>query len=443
MMVVDLDRRGYHQEAGQCLEAWLHYQGTVGLPGDFSSRQGVLYGAGGYEAGGYNQHHGWILWCLAEHYRFTRDRAWLRHAAPGLLAGADWIIRESARTAGRQELERGLLPAGSLEDIGDWWTWLSTSCYTWRGLDSAAWALEQLQHPEAKRIRQAADAFHARLLGNFRQAAQRSPVVRLRDGTAVPHFPSYVQRRGRSFGWICETLEGALHLLITGALDPRAPEAQWILKDYEDNLYLSNQYGYTLDDFDRDWFGRGGMSMQACLLLDVEPYLRRDDVKHALRAMFNAIAVSHFPDVHMNTEHALPNMGDWRGDHYKSSDEANACGWLRQVFLREEGDALLLGQAVPRDWLLPGRQCGLQHAATWFGPAGVLYTAGESEITAQVDGPRRNPPKELRLRFRDPHQRPLASVTLNGKPWRQFKGDWVQLPGNLGSATVLARFAQK
>ena len=443
MMVVDLDRRGYHQEAGQCLEAWLHYQGTVGLPGDFSSRQGVLYGAGGYEAGGYNQHHGWILWCLAEHYRFTRDRAWLRHAAPGLLAGADWIIRETARTAGRQELERGLLPAGSLEDIGDWWTWLSTSCYTWRGLDSAAWALEQLEHPEAKRIRQAADAFHARLLANFRQAAQRSPVVRLRDGTAVPHFPSYVQRRGRSFGWICETLEGALHLLITGALDPHAPEAQWILKDYEDNLYLSNQYGYTLDDFDRDWFGRGGMSMQACLLLDVEPYLRRDDVKHALRAMFNAIAVSHFPDVHMNTEHALPNMGDWRGDHYKSSDEANACGWLRQLFLREEGDALLLGQAVPRDWLLPGRQCGLQRAATWFGPAGVLYTAGESEITAQVDGPRRNPPKELRLRFRDPRQRPLASVTLNGKPWRQFKGDWVQLPGNLGSATVVARYAQE
>ena len=45
--------------------------------------------------------------------------------------------------------------------------------------------------------------------------------------------------------------------------------------------------------------------------------------------MFNALAVSHFPDVHMNTEHALPEMGDWRGDHYKSSDESNACGWLR------------------------------------------------------------------------------------------------------------------
>ncbi len=251
MMVVDLDRRGYHREAQECLDAWRHYQGTVGLPGDFSGAQGVYYGAGGYESGGYNQHHGWILWCFAEHYRFTRDDAWLRGSADSMVAAADWIIRETKRTADRHPLERGLLPAGSLEDIGDWWTWLSTSCYTWRGLDSAAWALEQIHHPDAGRIRRAAEAFHSALLANFRAAAARSPVVRLRDGTAVPHFPSQVHRRGRTFGWICETLEGALHLIITRAIDPESEEASWIIRDYEDNLYLSNQYGYLLDDFDR------------------------------------------------------------------------------------------------------------------------------------------------------------------------------------------------
>ena len=37
-----------------------------------------------------------------------------------------------------------------------------------------------------------------------------------------------------------------MHLLITGALDASTPEAGWIINDYEDNLYLSNQYGYTL-----------------------------------------------------------------------------------------------------------------------------------------------------------------------------------------------------
>ena len=441
MMVVDLDRRGYHREAQDCLDAWLHYQGTVALPGSFASKDGVFYGAGGYEAGGYNQHHGWILWMMAEHYRFTQDTAWLRHAAPGMIAGADWIIRETARTADRHPLERGLLPAGSLEDIGDWWTWLSTSCYMWRGLDSAAWALEQVRHPDAPRLRQAATAYHTALLANFREASARSPVVRLRDGTAVPKFPSTVHRRGRSFGWICETLEGSLHLLITGALDPKSPEATWIVNDYEDNLFLSNQYGYTLDDFDRHWFGRGGMSMQACLLLNVEPYLYRDDVKQALRGLFNGLAVSYFPDVRMNTEHALPDMADWRGDHFKSSDESNAAGWLRYLFVREsDAKTLLLGQAVPREWLKPGQRCGIERTATWFGPVSVLYTGGDREITARLEGPTRNPPREIQLRFRHPQEKRLASVTVNGKPWKKFSGDWVMLPGDIGKGIITASY---
>jgi hypothetical protein len=436
MMVLDLDRRGYHQEAADCLEAWLHYQGTVGLPGDFDSKEGVLYGAAGYECGGYNQHHGWILWTLSEHYRFTRDDAWLRRVAPGIVAGADWIIRETARTTRRNDLAQGLLPPGDLEDIGDWWTWLSTSCYTWRGLDGAAWALEQIQHPDAARIRAAAETYHKNLLEHFQAASARSPVVRLRDGTAVPQIPSYVQRRGRSFGWICETLEGAIHLLITKAIDPKSSQAQWILKDYEDNLFLSNQYGYTLDDFDKYWFGRGGMSMQACLLLDVEAYLYRDDVKQALRAMFNAIALNHFPDVHMNTEHALPEMGDWAGDHYKTSDEANACGWLRYLFVREEGDTLLIGQAIPRDWLKPGQKCGMENTATYFGSASVIYEGGAGRITATLQGPTRNPPREIRLRFRTPGEEQLVRVTVNGQPWNKLDGDWVILPGNIGKAVV-------
>lgn len=440
MMVVELDRRGYHKEAQECLDAWLHYQGSVGLPGDFSSKEGILYGAGGYEDGGYNQHHGWILWCLVEHYRFTRDLEWLKQSSAGILAGAEWIIRETQRTMDQEGLGRGLLPAGRLEDIGDWWNWLSTSCYTWRGLDSAAWALEQLKHPQAARIRKEADGYHERLLANFRQASLRSPVVRLRDGTAIPQIPSYVQRRGRSFGWICQTLEGALHLIITRAIDARSQEADWIIKDYEDNLYLSNQYGYTLDDFNKHWFDRGGMSMQACLLFDVEPYLYRDNVKHALRALFNAEAVSYFPDVRMNTEHAAPYFDDWRGDHYKSSDEANACGWLRQLFVREEGDVLLLGQAIPRDWLRPGRRCGLQRAATYFGPTSILFSAAAGRISAEVQAPKRNSPKEIRLRFRAAEERPFASVVVNGKNWTNFVGDWVLLPGNIGSAQVQIRF---
>ncbi|OGG55491.1 MAG: hypothetical protein A3F84_18770 [Candidatus Handelsmanbacteria bacterium RIFCSPLOWO2_12_FULL_64_10] len=440
MMVVDLDRRGYHREARACLDAFLRYQGTAGLPGDFSSQEGVLYGACGYESGGYNQHHGWILWCLVEHYRFTRDGAWLGEIAPNLISAADWIIREVGRTRGRDDIGRGLLPHGSLEDVGDWWQWLSTNAYTWRGLDAAAWGLGQAGHPGHARVAREAEGYREAILRAFREAAGRSPVVRLRDGACVPHFPSHVHRRGRGFGWICETLEGAMHLLITRLIDPASREALYILKDYEDNLYLSEQYGYPADEFERRWFDWGGFSMQACLLLGVEAYLYRDDVKHALRAAFNGIAANYFPDTRMLTEHALPGLGDWRGDHYKSSDEANAAGWLRYLFVREEGEDLLLGQAVPRDWLRPGARVGVEDAATHFGPMGLIYEADGAGITARLAGPTRNPPGRIRLRFRPPEGRRVRSLFVNGEAWADRDEEWVHLPGDVGEATVRAEF---
>jgi len=180
--------------------------------------------------------------------------------------------------------------------------------------------------------------------------------------------------------------------------------------------------------------------MQACLLLDVEAYLYRDDVKQALRAMFNAIALNHFPDVHMNTEHALPEMGDWRGDHYKTSDEANACGWLRFLFVREEDDTLLLGQAVPRDWLKAGQKCGIENAATYFGTMSIVYEGGQDNISARLEGPTRKPPREIHVRFRTPGEKPLASVTVNGQKWKKLNGDWVILPGDIGKAQILAAY---
>jgi len=439
MMVTDLDRRGRHREAEECLDAWLHYQGTVGLPGDFTTNEGVLYGAGGYEHGGYNQHHGWILWCLVEHFKFTRDERWLQKALPGILKGADWIIGQRKRMLDRTDIAKGLLPAGSLEDIGDWWPWLSTNCYTWRGLDAAAWALEQAKHPEAARVRKDADAYRAAIRKAFETASELSPVVRLRDGRSVRKFPSHPYLRGRAFGWICETLEGAIHLLVTRVLDPKSEQARDIMEDYEDNLFLSNQYGYTVPDFEKQWFGLGGMSMQSCLLLDAEPYLFRDDAKHALRAIFNAIAVGYFPDVRMITEHVLPDYGSWRGDHYKSSDEANAAGWLRYLFVREESDELLLGQAIPREWLAPGKECGVERAATHFGPVSVRYKATADSVTATLEGPTRNPPKRIRLRFRLPEGTRAAQVTVNGKPARLDGGGWLTLPGDVGKAVVEAR----
>ncbi len=439
MMISDLDRRGYHERAEQALETWLHYQGTVGLPGNFSTAEGQFYGAGGYEAGGYNQHHGFVLWCLGEHYFYTRDDAWLKRAAPKIVKGCEWVINQRKRTIAAAErssiraIERGLLPPGCLEDIKDWRSWLSTNVYSWWGMQNAAAALNAAGLPEGKRLLKEAAAYRKDILTALTEAMHRCPVVRLRDGSWIPHIPPDVHRRGRTFGWITETLEGPIHMIRTGIIEPDDRTSTWIIKDYEDNLYISQQYGYNItgQEFDRYWFSRGGISMQANLLCNPIPYLLRDEPKHFLRAYFNAFAVSYFPDTRMMTEHALPNIGDHRGDHYKSSDESNSTYWLRMMFIQERGDELWLGAAVPRYWLADGKTCGIENARTYFGPMSVRYEshAADGRIELTLDPPRRNQPAKIYARFRHPEGKKMTRCELNGKPYTQFdpEKEWIVL----------------
>ena len=423
MVISDLDRRGYTKEAERCLELYVHYQGTAPLPGNFQSKDGVFYGSGGYEVAGYNRNQGWVLWCLTEHYRYTRDQAWLERVAPALIKGCDWIARERQATMhlkkdGSRPIDYGFLPTGSLEDVTDYWSWLSVNAYAYFGFSSAAEVLMEIGHPEATRLQKEAEAYGQDLRGGFFEACVRSPVVRLRDATWVPHFPPHQQRRGRDFGWLREVLEGAAHLVHCGLVAPDEPAARWIVKDYEDNLFLSDQYGYSTADFERQWFSWGGFSMQPNLLVFPLLYLARDEPKHFLRSYFNPFAATFYPDTVMLTEHPLPTLGDWLGDHFKSSDEALSTYWLRLMFLAEYGDELFVGQAIPRAWFEDGKTMRVERALTHFGEVSLAIASyvATGSIVVKLDPPRRNPPHRINLRVRHPENRPLRSVWVNGVP---------------------------
>jgi len=449
MQVMELDRRGLHEEARRHLAVFLHYQGTVGLPGNYQSKEGIFYGSGGYEHGGYNQHHGWVLWGLAEHYRFTGDRAWLLEIADRLIAGCEWVIRERQATKktdaqGKKVLEHGFLPAGSLEDVTDYCYWLSTNAFTYRGLAAAAQALAEVGHPDGPRLLQEAAAYREDLLAGFREAMIRSPLVRLRDGTYVPHHPSRLYWRGRDFGWIREALEGSINLLTT-LLDPQSQEATWILQDYEDNRYLDAPYNYPLVNFDAHWFSRGGFSMQPNLLYFPPPYLFRDQIEHFLRAFFNGFAACWRADLRAMTEHPLPTLADWAGDHFKSSDESMVAMWLRMMFIQEEGNTLYLGRGLPRAWLASDRGVAIRNAATYFGPVSLEMRPldGGERILAQIEPPLRRPPEKVVVRFRHPHKARLIAVTVNGARVDTFDADkeWVLLPALKERTEIEARFS--
>jgi len=430
MCISDLDRRGYKKEAESRLELLVYYQGTVGVPGTYSTVEGQYYGAGGYECGGYNKSHGWVLWGLGEHYWYYKDKEWLDRVAPSIIKACEWVINERQSTKkydaqGNKVIEYGFLPAGSLEDVRDYYFWLATNAPTYWGFKNVARALVDAGHPEGERLLKEAEDFGNDLTAGFRESMVLSPLVKLRDGTYVPHFPPRLYRRGRGFGWLRETLEGAIHLIRSEMLDPWSDESTWIMKDYEDNLYISDRYGYSVEDFERDWFSLGGFSMQSNLLCHTIPYLWRDEPKHFLRGYFNGFTSAFYPDICACVEHALPTLADNNNVWFKPSDEAQSTYWLRLMFIYENGNELNLGMCIPREWLEDGKSVEIKRAETYFGEMGyrIDSEAKSGRIKMILNPPTRSAPEKINVRFRHPEEKPIKKVFVNGNEWSHFSAD--------------------
>lgn len=417
-----LDQSGHHERAADYLETFLQTQGMEKPEGLFSSAEGAFQGLD-IDAGRavrsdysfrYNLDHGVILACLADHYRYTADRAWLEHAAPYLEAAADFIIRERQATMiGDPEctLEWGLLPAGDLEDNQEWYHWFAVNAHAHAGMRAASIALADLNASLADRIAGEAEAYRADIRSAVRKAMVNAPVVRLRDGSAIPHIPTRTGIRGRELGWFREAAYGALHLLEGGVFGPDEEEITWILKDLEDNLFSSLEWGHVID-VENEWFSQGGFTIQPNLMDLGIDYLRRGEIKHALRALLNNIAASLYPDVRAFAEHAVYELGQGVGPFYKSSDEAKAMLWLRDFLLREDGGTLHLAQGVPRAWFQPGEVFGVENAATFFGQVSYQIQAAEGGCTARIELNNERAPEWLLIHLR-PVKR-IKLVILNG-----------------------------
>ena len=80
---VMLDALGDHALAAEYLKTFVQLQGSKKFDGTFTGDQKVVYHGVrvnadyDYTAAEYNLDHGTVLWALAEHYFYTRDKAWL------------------------------------------------------------------------------------------------------------------------------------------------------------------------------------------------------------------------------------------------------------------------------------------------------------------------------------------------------------------------------
>ncbi len=474
VQAVGLDALGDHHRTTLYLETMIRLQGSKPYPCTCTGDQsGVYHGARVDEEYDYTPHdygvdHGQVLWALAEHYFFTRDKEWLRHAAPSMKRAADWVIEQRKLTQvfdGEEKApEYGLLPAGHLEDNFDWANWFSVDAFALGGMIRLAQALADAGAPEAAHYAQEAEAYRQDIRQAVLRASRQAPVTRLRNNTYIPWVPTKAHQRFRLHGPArvglysryaepilpCfrasatrEVLYSVVLLVLFGAFGEDEPLANWVLDDWEDNQTMSTSLGLNVHGWvdDEYWFSRGGMVFEANLQNPIIVYLRRNEIPAAVRDFYNNYVSCLYPDVNAFTEE-YHQWGHGSGPFYKQSEELRTIYCMRNMLLLEKGETLLLAPGIPRAWLAPGKKIELREAPSYFGPVSYKLEPGSQGVDAQITLPTRNPYKTAWFVVRAPEGKKISSVTIDGKPWQDYDAatERIRLPLRTAPMTISVRF---
>jgi hypothetical protein len=111
---------------------------------------------------------------------------------------------------------------------------------------------------------------------------------------------------------------------------------------------------------------------------------------------------------------------------------------LRMMLVREQGEKLWIGQAIPGHWLMDGHPIEVKQAATTFGPVSFSIrphpSLGRTDV--ELTAPDRQAPKAMVLRLRDPSGRKVTSVKVNGRRIMSFTSDTIEIKSPRGRLAV-------
>jgi hypothetical protein len=367
------------------------------------------------------------LYAMGKNYLLSRDREQFNQLLPQAMQTVDWCLTQ-VNNARKDSAATGLI-RGPLNDLthADR-EWAFSQAYFVAGLEIFGQALKIYGHPKAREVLTAAGKLRKDVEKAFSQSSVRSAIVQLADGTWTNFVPTDAMTTRRMMDqWYPSDVDcGPLHLARLNAVDPRGWLTTAMLHDHEDNLFLKNQ----------------GAANEPIYVQQATAYLLRDEPKAAIRAFYSLMACGFSHNQLSPVEHRWA----W-GQYYGPPSTDGAWFELYRNMLVSEKDSstLILGQAVPRDWLANGKKIQIKNAPTYFGPLTCTMEskAAAGSLTAHIEISDRNPPSELLIRFRHPQEKQIDTVLVNGKPWKDFdvKNEWVRIAGpTAGTYSVTAKY---
>jgi len=398
---IALDMYGMHRKAELYLRSLLHFQQPDGL---YTQNFGL-------------PDQGALLLALAEHYNLTGDRAWLQRVAKNVVSACEWIARQRG-LAPKTGVTRGLIkfraycdyPEQAFDYMGD------TYCCV--GLEKAASALKAIGiDDDARRFALEAERYRADILASMDAAA-----VRKADLTALPMEPDTHRllkdnryTGGEYYGLVASCV---LENEFLPADDKRA---RWITD-------LIEQKRGLIAGLSR--FGPGGVD-HAYTYGYLLTQLKRGDARKVLLGFHAMLAYGMTRETYSGVECTtiVSGANSWTLPHLYSCTQQLRL--LRNMLLREDGDSLLIGDAIPRAWLSDGRKVEVQSAPTHFGDVSFRITSEvkDGRIQVRLSPPDRAVPGRIRITLRHPTADPIRAVFLDGREYRRFSGETIELDG--------------
>jgi len=398
----NMDLLGYHDLAETYCDSLLSFMHTNGL-------LAVNFG---------DTDTGTALWAMAEHYRLTRDADWLRRVAPKMRLMCQWILdqRHAALTRADKEpaTAKGLVRykpyADLLHPAADYFS----NGYLWKGLDAAARVFAEIGlNDEAAKIQAESDAY----LKDIR-ASMKASVFTDHGQKILPMIPDthelWKEANGSANGYYGIIASCVLEAGVPAWNDP---EAKLIVDA------LEKRGGLTVGI--SQFHNMGNHAYTYGYWMNC---LERDEVERVILGFYGSLAYGMSRDTYAAVECTAIRSGEnyWTLPHTYSNTQQLRL--LRNMLVREDGETLWLGQAIPRDWLTAGKRVAVSDAPTLFGAVSYSITANTDGVMhVSLDPPTRTEPVEIALRLRDPKHRKIARVKSDHPAKITFSKDTVRL----------------
>jgi hypothetical protein len=382
---IAMDQFGLHQDAANALATQIHFQQPDGL---YTQACGLC-------------DPGSFLAALAIHYQITNDRDWLKKVTPAIVKQCDWLIKQRAQSP-REGMLKGLIkfrpyndyPAPTYNYLGNAW------CA--RGMILCGEVLREIGDPHADQYAAEGEQYRKDVVASMEQSAFDAPD----DGQKLLPMEPDTHRLlkmsknegGDYWGLV------ASPVLATDIMPPTAQPARWIVDmlekregliagvcQFDRGIDHAYTYGYLLNE------------------------LKQNETRKTLLGFWSFLAFGMTRDTYSPVEVTMIQTGEnqYTLPHLYSCTQQLRL--LRAMLLREEGDSLILGQGIPRDWLAKGKHVAINKAPTTFGQVSYrIDPQADGSMKIHIEPPTRVALKEIRLYLRQPEKRDIASVQSAG-----------------------------